>query len=111
MAHGTGTTYNDLMELTAFNKVFHGRKMPVYSVKGATGHTVGASGGIEVTLAAEVLTAQTAPPTAGFQDPEEGAEGLVSSNPVSFEGNHILTCNSGFGGINAAIILERGANL
>jgi 3-oxoacyl-(acyl-carrier-protein) synthase len=106
-AHGTGTIYNDLMELTAFNKVFCGRKLPVYSVKGATGHTVGASGGIEVALATEALAAQTTPPTVGFQNPEEGAEGLVSSKPVSFEGDYVLTSNSGFGGINAAIILER----
>lgn len=108
-AHGTGTTYNDLMELTAFNKVFCGRRLPVYSVKGATGHTVGASGGIEVALATEALAAQTASPTVGFQNPEEGAEGLVSSGPVSFEGDYILTSNSGFGGINAAIILEKGS--
>lgn len=106
-AHGTATIYNDLMELTAFNKVFFGRKMPVYSVKGATGHTVGASGGIEVALATEALAAQTVPPTVGFQNPEEGAEGMVSSNQVLFEGDYILTCNSGFGGINAAIVLER----
>ena len=106
-AHGTGTIYNDLMELTAFNMVFCGRKMPVYSIKGATGHTVGASGGIEVALATEALTAQRVLPTVGFQNPEKGAEGLVSSKPVSFEGDYILTSNSGFGGINAAIILER----
>lgn len=108
-AHGTGTIYNDLMELTALNKIFCGRTMPVYSVKGATGHTIGASGGIEVALAIEALAAQTAPPTVGFQSPEEGAEGLVSSVPVLFKGDYILTSNSGFGGINAAIVLERSA--
>ncbi|MBA4389731.1 MAG: beta-ketoacyl synthase [Syntrophus sp. (in: bacteria)] len=110
-AHGTGTMYNDLMELTAFNKVFCGRKLPVYSVKGATGHTVGASGGIEVALATETLAAQTVPPTAGFQNPEEGAEGMISSKPVYLKGDYLLTTNSGFGGINAAILLERGTNL
>jgi 3-oxoacyl-(acyl-carrier-protein) synthase len=106
-AHGTGTVYNDLMELTAFNSVFRGRILPIYSVKGATGHTIGAAGGIEVVLATEALAAQTVPPTASFQNPEEGAEGRVSSKPVPFEGDYILTSNSGFGGINAAIILEK----
>ena len=106
-AHGTGTVYNDLMELTAFNNVFRGRILPIYSVKGATGHTIGAAGGIEVALATEALAAQTVPPTVGFQNPEEGAEGRVSSKPVPFEGDYILTSNSGFGGINAAIILEK----
>ena len=75
--------------------------------RGATGHTVGAAGGIEVALATEALAAQTVPPTVGFQNPEEGAQGRVSSKPVPFEGDYILTSNSGFGGINAAIILEK----
>ena len=104
-AHGTGTIYNDLMELTAFNKVFRGRMLPIYSVKGSTGHTVGAAGGIEVALATKVLAAQTAPPTVGFQTPEDGAQGRVSSKPVPLNGDYILTSNSGFGGINAAIVL------
>jgi len=106
-AHGTGTVHNDLMELKAFRKVFGKRVLPVYSAKGGTGHTVGAAGGIEVALATQALKERIAPPTAGFENPEEGAEGWVSPIPAIFEGNYILTSNSGFGGINAAIILER----
>jgi 3-oxoacyl-[acyl-carrier-protein] synthase II len=106
-AHGTGTIYNDLMELKAFNQVFGGRKMPIYSVKGSIGHTLGAAGGIEVSLATKALAEQIIPPTAGFENPEEGAEGLVSSKPAPFKGDYMLTTNSGFGGINAAIILEK----
>jgi len=106
-AHGTGTVHNDLMELTALRKVFGKRVLPVYSAKGGTGHTVGAAGGIEVALATQALKQHTVPPTAGFKNPEKGAEGWISSIPVIFEGNYILTSNSGFGGINAAIILER----
>ena len=107
-AHGTGTAYNDLMELTAFNKVFSKSRTPVYSVKGNIGHTMGAAGGIEVTLATKALETRTVPPTVGFQNPEQGAEGVVSAEPVSIQGDYLLTCNSGFGGINAAIVLERG---
>jgi 3-oxoacyl-[acyl-carrier-protein] synthase II len=106
-AHGTGTVHNDLMELTAFHKVFGEHAVPVYSAKGSTGHTVGAAGGIEVALATRALEEGVVPPTAGFQNPEKGAEGWVSSKPVYFEGNYILTSNSGFGGINAAIVLEK----
>ena len=106
-AHGTGTTYNDLMELKAFNQVFGERKMPVYSIKGSIGHTLGAAGGIEVALATKALEEQIIPPTVGFENPEEGAEGLISSKPASFKGNYMLTSNSGFGGINATIILEK----
>ncbi len=45
-AHGTGTVYNDLMELNAFGQVFGERKVPMHSIKGAIGHTLGAAGGI-----------------------------------------------------------------
>ena len=106
-AHGTGTIYNDLMELRAFNQVFGGRKMPIYSVKGSIGHTLGAAGGIEVALATKALAEQIIPPTVGFENPEEGAEGRISSRPAPFKGDYMLTTNSGFGGINAAIILEK----
>jgi 3-oxoacyl-[acyl-carrier-protein] synthase II len=107
-AHGTGTIQNDFMELTAFRTLFGRDCPPLYSVKGCIGHTFGAAGGIEVALGIRTLLEQTIPPTVGFVNPEQGAEGLVSSNSVSMAGSYLLTSNSGFGGINAAIILERG---
>jgi 3-oxoacyl-[acyl-carrier-protein] synthase II len=107
-AHGTGTIYNDLMELTAFHTIFGKDCPPIYSVKGCLGHTFGAAGGIEIALGTRILSEQTLPPTVGFALPEQGAEGLVSDQPVSLKGDYLLTTNSGFGGINAAIILKRG---
>ncbi len=107
-AHGTGTVYNDAMEITAFREVFGKRNLPVFSVKGAIGHILGAAGGIEVVLGLKTLSEQTAPPTVGLSTPMEGAEGMVSGEPVAFSGNRLLTTNSGFGGINAALILESG---
>lgn len=106
-AHGTGTVYNDLMELKAFRQVFGARKVPMYSIKGAIGHTLGAAGAIEVTLGFKALSSQIVPLTAGFANPEKGAEGQVSleSQPVS--GDYLLTTNSGFGGVNAALVLGR----
>ena len=77
-------------------------------MKGCLGHTFGAAGGIEVALGTQTLSSQTLPPTVGFVHPERGAEGLVSAHPVSIKGDYLLTTNSGFGGINAAIILKRG---
>ncbi len=108
-AHGTGTVYNDLMELTAFRQVFGERKIPIHSVKGAIGHTLGAAGGIEVAIGIKTLIEKIVPPTAGFSDPEGGARDLVSSKHVNLTGDYLLTTNSGFGGINAALILERGS--
>jgi 3-oxoacyl-[acyl-carrier-protein] synthase II len=104
-AHGTGTIYNDLMELTAFRNLFGERNVPLYSVKGAIGHTLGAAGGIEVVLGLNALATQTVPPTVGLMEPMDGASMLVSREPRPFPGGCLLTTNSGFGGINAALIL------
>jgi 3-oxoacyl-[acyl-carrier-protein] synthase II len=106
-AHGTGTVYNDLMELTAFRKLFGERNVPLYSVKGAIGHTLGAAGGIEVALGLNALAAQTVPPTVGLMEPMDGAASLVSRESRPFSGDYLLTTNSGFGGINAALILGK----
>ncbi len=106
-AHGTGTVYNDLMELTAFQQVFGSRPLPLHSVKGAIGHTLGAAGGIEVALGLKTLQAGVIPPTVGLAEPEEGAAGRVSATPVDFSGDFLLTTNSGFGGVNAALVLEK----
>ena len=104
-AHGTGTVYNDLMELTAFRQVFGERKVPIYSIKGAIGHTLAAAGGIEIILGLKSLSHQMIPPTIGFSNPEKGAEGQVSPEPQAVSGDYLLTTNSGFGGVNAALIL------
>jgi 3-oxoacyl-[acyl-carrier-protein] synthase II len=106
-AHGTGTVYNDLMELVAFHAVFGARPLPVHSAKGAIGHTLGAAGAIEAVLATRMLATGSVPPTVGFAEAEEGAAGRVSSALQRFAGDYLLSTNSGFGGINAALILQK----
>ena len=108
-AHGTGTVYNDLMELNVFRRIFDNRPLPIFSIKGSIGHTLGAAGGIEAAVGLKTLSKQTAPPTVGFSNPEMGAENKVSFQPMTFSGDCLLTTNSGFGGINAALILEKGS--
>jgi 3-oxoacyl-[acyl-carrier-protein] synthase II len=107
-AHGTGTVYNDLMELTAFRSLFGDHAIPIHSVKGAIGHTLGAAGGIETALALRSLSEGMIPPTVGFRNPEEGAEGIISAAPAAIAGEAMLTTNSGFGGVNAALVIGRG---
>jgi 3-oxoacyl-[acyl-carrier-protein] synthase II len=107
-AHGTGTIYNDAMEITAFREVFGERNLPVFSIKGAIGHTLGTAGGIEVALGLKALSERTAPPTVGISAPMARAEGMIREVSVPFSGNRLLTTNSGFGGVNAALILESG---
>jgi 3-oxoacyl-[acyl-carrier-protein] synthase II len=106
-AHGTGTIFNDLMELTAFKQIFENRKVPVFSIKGAIGHTLGAAGGIEVAVGMKALSCQQTPATIGLRTPMDEAIGWVNVKPASFSGDYLLTTNSGFGGINAALVLGK----
>ncbi len=105
-AHGTGTAYNDAMEMKAFKTVFGKRPRPVYSIKGGTGHTMGAAGLVETLIAAESVKKHIIPPTTGLSEPDSEAVGWVSPEHVELSDNHTaLTTNSGFGGANSAIIL------
>ena len=105
-AHGTGTIFNDSMELAAIEAVFGDRRFPVFSIKGAVGHTLGAAGGIDAVICAYALARKLIPPTVGLQTPESKAAGRVSNQAQVFDGRNILTSNSGFGGVNAALVLH-----
>lgn len=105
-AHGTGTVYNDSMEMKAFKKVFSNAR-PVYSVKGGIGHTMAAAGLIEILIALKTLEEQKVPPTVGLQNVDEEAQGWVSSECQAAAGPYTLSTNSGFGGVNAALLLKR----
>ena len=109
-AHGTGSDYNDAMELTAFSHLFD-RLPPVHSVKGATGHTMGACGAIETIVGLCSLKHQCLPPTVGLSVPEERARRCVSAEIQPFSGEYLLNTNSGFGGVNAGLILSGGTSL
>ncbi len=103
-AHGTGTVYNDAMELLAFGqKCTSGT--PVCSVKGALGHSLAAAGIVEVLLTVLSLQHGILPPTVGLEFTEESVCELSGEKALSLLHPSILTCNSGFGGINAAILL------
>ncbi len=102
-AHGTGTQYNDAMELSAAKSLFGDDIPPVFGVKGAIGHTLGAAGGIEIALCGRCLSEGILPPTVGCAKPEISN---VVMEKTGFQGKNILTSNSGFGGINAAVIME-----
>ncbi|MFH1147762.1 MAG: beta-ketoacyl synthase N-terminal-like domain-containing protein [Pseudomonadota bacterium] len=105
-AHGTGTAYNDAMEIRAFRHVFREGDTPAYSIKGGTGHMMGATGLVEMILALKALRENKVPPTVNMEEPDEDAAGWVSSSEVSI-GNRskaILT-NAGFSGINGALVL------
>lgn len=103
-AHGTGTRFNDSMEVLAAQSVFGEEPPPIFGIKGAIGHTLGAAGGIEIALCQKCLSEKVIPPTVGCKSPESPA---VVLEKTLFAGENILTSNSGFGGVNAAVLLEK----
>jgi len=108
-AHGTATEYNDAMEARAFHTVFNSNPPPVFGIKGAIGHTLGAAGLIEVIVSALVATEGLIPPTVGFEHGEEDYPlDVVHGEPRKIKPGYVLTTNSGFGGMNTAIIVGPG---
>lgn len=106
-AHGTGTPYNDAMEMKAFRSVFGDSPIPAYSVKGGIGHTMGAAGLVETVTALEALKHGIVPPTVNTTTVDDDAAGWVSPESVPVQGADMaLTTNSGFGGVNAALVLR-----
>ncbi len=107
-AHGTGTVYNDAMELKAFKAIFGNGLPPVHGVKGSLGHCLGASGGVEIGIACRALQEQKIPGTIGCWEAEDEAQGMIGASAQSIDGEYLLCCNSGFGGVNGAVLLRKG---
>lgn len=106
-AHGTGTVYNDQMEMLAFRLAFGEKPRPTFSVKGGMGHAMGAAGLAECLLSLEFLKRGRVPPTVGLRCVSEEAQDWVSSDSRAVASSDaILTTNSGFGGTNAAVVLS-----
>lgn len=104
--HGTGTLYNDAMELTAFNAVFGESLPPLHGVKGSLGHCLGAAGGVEIAIGCRALQQQIIPGTVGCLDAEDAGQGKLGAASQKISGDYLLCSNSGFGGINAVVILQ-----
>lgn len=107
-AHGTATVFNDQMEGRALALVFGDRtaSLPVNSVKGALGHTMGAAAALEAVVCVRALEDQRVPGTTGLEqlDPTISLA-LVQGAERSLPLQRIVSTASGFGGLNAAIIV------
>ncbi len=107
-AHGTGTLYNDEMEAIAFERLGMST-IPVNSLKGYFGHTLGAAGVIEIIVCLLSMQHQVLFPSLGFSEQGTSAEMNIVESFSSTQVNTVLKTASGFGGGNAALILMNEA--
>lgn len=109
-AHATSTPIGDKGELAAIKRVFGNEgKIAVTSTKSATGHLLGAAGGIETIFTALALRDQIIPPTLNLENPDEAAAGvdIVSGAARPTTIDYAISNGFGFGGVNASILLKR----
>jgi 3-oxoacyl-[acyl-carrier-protein] synthase II len=105
-AHGTSTGLNDLAEALAISKLFGTPSPPVTSIKGVTGHSLGAAGAIEAVAVCLTLERSLIPPTVGLEelDPEITIN-VVTGEPRPFTPGPVLSNSFGFGGHNGCLVL------
>ncbi|PZV07172.1 MAG: beta-ketoacyl-ACP synthase [Leptolyngbya sp.] len=101
-AHGTATQLNDRNEAALIQQLLP--NAPVSSTKGATGHTIGASGAIGAAFCLMVLRHQQLPPNVGLQHPDFDLNFVTQT--CSTQLDHALCLSFGFGGQNGAIALK-----
>lgn len=109
-AHATSTSVGDKGELSAIRSVFgQGSKVAISSTKSATGHLLGAAGGIEAIFTILALRDQIIPPTLNLYNPDELADGLdiVALNARHTTVHYALSNGFGFGGVNASVLFRQ----
>lgn len=104
-AHGTATPYNDEMESFAFNDAGL-KNVPLNSMKGYFGHTLGAAGLIETAVLLESMKRQILLPSLGYDEHGVSNELNVITKPIHQPILKAIKTGSGFGGCNAASVFE-----
>ncbi|MBD3905935.1 beta-ketoacyl synthase [Chryseobacterium sp. Ch-15] len=105
-AHGTATIYNDEMEAIAFNRM-ELQNVPLNSMKGYYGHCLGASGLLESIISMESALHNALIPSKNFEEMGVSQDLNIIKENQPAEIKYILKTASGFGGCNAAIVLEK----
>jgi len=109
-AHGTSTPQGDICETQAIKSVFgeHARRLAVSSTKGATGHMLGAAGGVEMAVCCKALQTGTVPPTLNYETPDPDCDlDYVPNEAREMEVNAIANNSFGFGGHNACLVAKK----
>ena len=99
----------DKGELAAIRGLFAEHPVAITSTKSATGHLLGAAGGIEAIFTIQALRDQIVPPTLNLHNPDRSAAGMrlvpLTAQPLTME--YALSNGFGFGGVNASLLLKR----
>lgn len=107
-AHGTSTPLGDKAETVAIKRVFgeHARKLSISSTKSHLGHTLGASGGIELVLGVQAIRHSVVPPTINLDTPDPECDLDYTPNQARERRLRAAMSNSfGFGGHNACVVV------
>jgi 3-oxoacyl-[acyl-carrier-protein] synthase II len=104
-AHGTSTPLNDAAEAAALRTVFGPGGVPVSSIKGVTGHGLGAAGALEAASVLLSFVHRELPPTLGTTDVDPGLELDVVLEPRAWEPGPTVSNSFGFGGHNGTLVL------
>jgi 3-oxoacyl-[acyl-carrier-protein] synthase II len=102
--HGTGTVVNDQIEANTIERIF-GDKPLVNSTKSLIGHTIGASGAIEVAVTALSVQSQTTHICKNLEDPIVPLRFVREAKTYPIQ--KAITQSFAFGGHNAALVLSR----
>lgn len=109
-AHATSTPLGDRGEIEAIKSVFGlGSGVAVSGTKSATGHLLGAAGGLEAIFAILALRDQVAPPTLNLTSPDPAGDGIdfVANKARPMAIDCAMTNGFGFGGVNASALFRR----
>jgi 3-oxoacyl-[acyl-carrier-protein] synthase II len=109
-AHSTSTPVGDRGEIAAIRSVFGwDGGIAVSATKSATGHLLGAAGGLEAIFTVLALRDQIAPATLNLDNPDPAADGidLVRGSARPMEIEYAISNGFGFGGVNASVIFRR----
>ena len=105
-AHGTGTRLNDQTEGAVVHRIWGDEQPPMSSIKGTTGHGLGASGAIEAVASILAITKAELPPNVGLetQDPEIPVTNVVR-RPQAWKPGIVVSNSFGFGGHNTVLVI------
>lgn len=107
-AHGTATKLGDISESLATQRVF-GARIPISSLKGFMGHTLGACGALEAWMTIAMVGEGWVAPTLNLDevDPECAALDYVMGKPRPLEVEYVMSNNFAFGGVNTSLVFRR----